>query len=125
IDDIFCSDQPDRAAIVKMVRGAVLAAAAKKITLVASTGNFFTDLAALQGTTTGSNCKVIPVQLPRVIGVSAVGVTQQLSWYSNYGKRAVDLAGPGRASNLPFPLVTDTTASGQVLSSVPPNSLYY
>src|SRR5204863_2208485 len=113
IDDIFCSDQPDRAAIVKMVRSAVLAAAAKKITLVASTGNFFTDLASLQGTTTGSNCKVIPVQLPRVIGVSSVGVTRQLSWFSNYGKGAVDLAGPGGDNLIPYPAVPETTASGQ------------
>jgi subtilisin family serine protease len=125
IDDVFCNDQPDRAAIVKMVRAAVLAAGAKQITLVSSTGNFFTDLASLQGTKTGSNCKVIPVQLPRVIGVSAVGVTQLLSWFSNYGKGVVDVAGPGGDNLIPYPAVPQTTASGQVLSSVPPNSLYY
>jgi subtilisin family serine protease len=48
-----------------------------------------------------------------------------LSFFSDYGKGAVDLTGPGGDSNVPDPLVTDTTASGQVLSSVPPNSLYY
>ena len=47
IDDIFCSDQPDRAAIVKMVRRAVLAAGRKNITLVAATGNFVLDLGKL------------------------------------------------------------------------------
>ncbi len=130
IDDVFCSDQPDRAAIVKMVRQAVTKTNAKKIPLVASTGNFFTDLATVKGSTTGgstkgSNCKVIPVQLPKVIGVSAVGVTKRLSWFSNYGFGAVDVAGPGGDSLIANPLVTDTTASGQVLSSVPPNSLYY
>ena len=51
IDDIFCEDQPDRVAIVKMVRRAVLEAARKKITLVASTGNFFLDLAKLSSPT--------------------------------------------------------------------------
>jgi lantibiotic leader peptide-processing serine protease len=125
IDDIFCSDQPDRAAIVKMVRRAVLAAALRQITLVAATGNFFLDLANLQGTTTGSDCKVIPVQLPTVIGVSSVGVTKQLAFYSDYGFGAVDLTAPGGDSLIPNPLVTDTTASGQVISSVPPGSLYY
>jgi subtilisin family serine protease len=125
IDDIFCADQPDRAAIVKMVRRAVLAAGAKKISLVASTGNFFTDLATLKSETGSVNCKVLPVQVPRVIGVSSVGVTRRLSWFSNYGKRAVDLAGPGGDNLIPYPAVPETAASGQVLSSVPPNSLYY
>src|SRR6185503_9470066 len=75
IDDIFCSDQPDREAIVKAVRRAVLAAARRNSTLVAASGNFFFDLANLPGSTSGNNCRVIPVQLPRVIGVSAVGYT--------------------------------------------------
>ncbi|HVZ72645.1 MAG TPA: S8 family serine peptidase [Polyangia bacterium] len=125
IDDIFCSDQPDRAAVVAMVRKAVGATNAKKIPLVASTANFFTDLASLEGQTPGATCKVIPVQLPRVIGVSAVGYTRKLSSFSNYGFGAVDVTGPGGDNIVPDPLVTDTTASGQVLSSVPPDSLYY
>jgi subtilisin family serine protease len=125
IDDIFCSDEPDRAAIVTMVRKAVLAAARKNITLVASMGNFFTDLASLKGTTPGSTCRVLPAQLPRVIGVSSVGYTQKLAFYANYGKGAVDLAGPGGDSLVPDPRVTDTTASGQVLSSIPAGSVYY
>jgi subtilisin family serine protease len=125
VDDIFCSDDPDRAAIVRMVRRAVQATSAKRIPLVASAGNDFHDLSALQGSTGSANCKMIPVQLPRVIGVSALGVTQQLAWYSNYGRRAVDLAGPGGDNLIPNPLVTDTSASGQVLSSIPPNSLFY
>jgi subtilisin family serine protease len=126
-DDTFCSDDPERFAIIKMVRRAVLAAAAKKISLVASTGNSFLDLANLQGMTGTQNCKVIPVQLPRVIGVSAVGLTQSLAFYSNYGKRAVDLTGPGGDMLFQHPPVTDSTASasGQVLSSVPAGSLYY
>jgi subtilisin family serine protease len=125
IDDIFCSDQPDREAVVKIVRRAVLEAGRRKVSLVAATGNFFTDLSTLQGTTPGSHCKVLPVQLPRVIGVSAVGYTRQLSFYSNYGFGAVDLAGPGGDSLVPDAQVTDTAASGQVLSSMPPGSLFY
>jgi subtilisin family serine protease len=125
IDDIFCSDQPDREAIVKMVRRAILAAGAKKISMVAATGNFFTDLANLHGATPGSNCKVIPVQLPRVIGVSAVGVDRQLSWFANYGFGAVDLTAPGGSDLVPYTPVGDGAATGQILSSVPPGSFYY
>ena len=125
IDDIFCSDQPDRAAIVKMVRRAVLAAGRKNISLVAATGNFALDLGNLDETTGGTNCKVIPVQLPRVIGVSSIGVTKKLAFYSDYGFGAVDLTAPGGDGLVPDPAVTDTEASGQVLSSVPADSIYY
>jgi subtilisin family serine protease len=125
IDDIFCSNQPDRAAIVKIVRRAINEAARKTRTVVAATGNFFSDLANLPGDGPGVDCKVLPVQTPRVIGVSAVGVTQKLSWYSNYGFGAVDLTAPGGDMLIPYPKVTDTTASGQVLGPLPANSLYY
>jgi subtilisin family serine protease len=124
IDDIFCTDDPDRNAVITMVRRAVLRAAANKISLVASTGNMFLDLHALQSPN-GKKCDVLPVGLPTVIGVSSVGYTKQLSFFSDYGQGAVDVAGPGGDSLIPDPLVTDTTASGQVLSSVPPGSLYY
>ncbi|HVV49176.1 MAG TPA: S8 family serine peptidase [Polyangia bacterium] len=124
-DDVFCSDEPDRAAVVQIVRAAILKAAAKKITVVAATGNFFLDLANLPGSGNGVNCKVLPVSLPKVIGVSAVGVTRQLAFYSDYGLGAVDLTGPGGDSLIPDPLVTDTAASGQVLGPMPATSLFY
>ncbi len=125
IDDIFCSDQPDRAAIVQIVRTAILKAARKKLSVVAATGNFFDDLAHLPGSKPGVQCKVLPVSLPKVIGVSAVGYTQKLSWYSNYGFGGVDLTAPGGDNLIPDQLVTDTTASGQILSTIPSGSLYY
>jgi lantibiotic leader peptide-processing serine protease len=124
-DDIFCSNEPDRAAVVQIVRTAILKAAAKKLTVVAATGNFFLDLANLPGSGNGVNCKVLPVSLPKVIGVSAVGVTQKLSFFSDYGFGATDLTGPGGDSLIPDPLVTDTTASGQVLGPMPAGSLFY
>jgi subtilisin family serine protease len=125
IDDIFCSNEPDRAAVVTIVRKAIMAAAAKKLSVVAAAGNFFTDLANLPGSGPGVDCKVLPIQLPKVIGVSAVGYTQKLAWYSNYGFKAIDLTAPGGDSLIPDPLVTDTTASGQVLGATPSSSLYY
>lgn len=79
---------------------------AKSIPLVASAGNMFTDLSTLEGSSgSGANCKVIPAQLPRVIGVSSLGVTQQLSWFSNYGKGVVDVAAPGGDDMIPDPAI--------------------
>jgi subtilisin family serine protease len=126
IDDIFCTSDPDRAAAITMVRKAVLKAASKQISLVASSGNMFTDLgSATSSSASGGNCLVLPVSLPRVIGVSSVGYTQKLSYFSDYGKNAVDLAGPGGDALIPDPAIMDMSASGQVLSSVPAGSLYY
>jgi subtilisin family serine protease len=118
-DDIFCSNDPDRLAVIQMVRQAVLKAGSQNVSLVAAAGNMALDLASLGA------CNVLPVQLPRVIGVSAVGPTQLLSSYSDYGQGAVDLTGPGGEASLPIFPGMDMTASGQVVSSVPPNSLYY
>lgn len=125
VDDIFCTDDPDRLAVIKMVRRAVITAAAHDVSLIAAVGNTFTDLAALSHSMPGATCSVLPAGAPTVIGVSAVGVTRQLSFYSNYGRGAVDLTGPGGDALIPDPAVTDTTASGQVLSSMPANSLIY
>jgi subtilisin family serine protease len=123
IDDIFCGNDPDRAGVITMVRRAVLKAASKNVSLVASAGNFFMDISNINDNPT---CKVLPVGLPTVIGVSAVGYTKLLSNYSDYGaKGTVDVTSPGGDNLIPDPLVMDTSASGQVLSSVPPGSYYY
>ncbi len=124
-DDTFCADQPDRAAVVKIVRRAIIEAGRNKLTVVAATGNSFQDLANLDTIIGGVDCKQLPVQLPRVIGVSAVGFTRQLALYSNYGFGAVDLTAPGGDFLVPNPDVTDTTASNQVLGPLPPESFYY
>jgi subtilisin family serine protease len=125
IDDIFCSNDPDRAAVIQIVRAAIHAAARQKLSVIAASGNSFLDLANLPGSGPGVSCNVLPIQAPKVIGVSAVGVTQLLSFYSNYGAGAIDVTGPGGDALIPDPLVTDTTASGQVLSSIPAGSLFY
>jgi subtilisin family serine protease len=114
VDDIFCTSDPDRAAVIAIVRAAVLRAARRNTTLVAATGNFFLNLAAL-----GDGCRVLPAQAPRAIGVSSVGPTQKLAFYSDYGAGAVDLTGPGGDST------TMTDPFGQVISSMPATSLFY
>jgi len=125
IDDIFCSNDPDRLAVVKIVRKAIQIAAQKKMTVVAASGNMFLDLANLPGSGPGVDCKVIPVQLPKVIGVSAVGFTRQLAFYSDYGAGAIDLTAPGGDFLVPNPDIADGTASNQVLGAAPPDSFYY
>jgi subtilisin family serine protease len=60
-----------------------------------------------------------------VIGVSSVGFTRQLAFYSSYGFGAVDLTAPGGDQLFTDPAVPDTEASGQVISSLPPNSLFF
>jgi subtilisin family serine protease len=114
VDDVFCTSDPDRAAVIAIVRSAVLRAARRNTTLVAATGNFFLNLAAL-----GDGCRVLPAQAPRAIGVSSVGPTQKLAFYSDYGAGAVDLTGPGGDST------TMTDPFGQVISSMPATSLFY
>ena len=126
IDDIFCSNDPDRAAVIRIVRAAINAAARQKLSVVAASGNSFLDLANLPGSGPGVSCDVLPIQSPKVIGVSAVGYTQMLSFYSNFTSAgAIDVTGPGGDSLISDPLVTDTTASGQVISPIPAASLFY
>ena len=124
-DDVFCADEPDRAAIVTIVRRAVREADRKNVAVIASSGNFFTDLDAPAASTPKRDCRLLPVQLPHVIGVSAVNVDRRLSFYSDYGFAAIDLAGPGGDSLVADARVPDTAASGQVLSSIPAGSLFF
>jgi hypothetical protein len=125
VDDIFCTNDPDRLAVIQIVRGAIAVAAKQKVSLVAAAGNFIGDLANLPGSQPGVKCNVLPVQTPKVIGVSAVGVTKLLAFYSDYGAGAIDVTGPGGDGNIPDPLVTDTGASGQVLGPLPGDSLFF
>ena len=122
-DNIFCGDDPDRAAVIAIIRAAVQQAARKNATLVAATGNLFLNLASLTDAS-GARCRVLPVQAPRAIGVSAVGPTRQLAWYSDYGFGAVDLTGPGGNALIPAPPATADPLV-QVLSSMPSSSLFY
>jgi subtilisin family serine protease len=80
------------------------------VTLVGAAGNEHTDLGRPKpddispnypygGTYTriidNASCFQLPVELPGVIGVSAVGPTGQKTEYSNYGTERTDLAAPG------------------------------
>src|SRR4029450_7455062 len=46
----------------------------------------------------GNNCLVLPNELPGVVGVTAVGPSGELSFYSSYGAGVTDVTAPGGSS---------------------------
>jgi subtilisin family serine protease len=61
------------------------------------------------------DCKVIPVQMPGVIAVSATGNLGRKSFYSNYGMDVINVAAPGGDSRQ----ITPAAVNGRVLSTYP------
>jgi len=61
------------------------------------------------------DCKIIPVEMPGVIAVSATGNKGRKSFYSNYGLGVIHVAAPGGDSRQ----VTTQAANGRVLSTYP------
>jgi subtilisin family serine protease len=108
----YCPDDPQSATIITAVSRAVADASKRGTTLIAATGNSGTDLAA-------DSCKVLPVGTAGVIGVSSVGPTKSLAYYSDYGFKYADVAAPGGDDSFGAPAVA------QVLSNLPVNSYYY
>ncbi|MCN9244569.1 S8 family serine peptidase [Streptomyces sp. RY43-2] len=131
-----CMDDPDQRAIVDAV-GRAQAYAQRKGTLsVASAGNSNDDLAShaildpsspndttpADRTVDPHQCLDIPTQLPGVVTVSAVGVTNAKSYYSSYGKNVVDVAGPGGDK---YQIPDTPSKDGRILSTMPNNAYAY
>ena len=128
-----CSTDPTQRAITTALQRAVSYASRQGVTLIAAASNEQQDLdhktsdpfsptdAETIERTVSSECKLLPVELNGVIGVSAVGADANLAYYSNYGMRAVDLAAPGGDFHVPA-IGND---SGQILSDIPAYSFYY
>ena len=115
--------------ILKAEGRAIAFATRKGVTNVAAAGNFSDDMANptqdRQSPDTlltpptrpvTRDCKVIPVQMPGVIGVSATGNLGLKSFYSNYGMDVINVAAPGGDSILQ---VTAAAPNGRVLSTFP------
>jgi len=114
--------------ILKAEGRAIAYATRKGVVNVAAAGNFADDMAnptqdrqSPDDTTpvtrpVTNDCKVIPVQMPGVIAVSATGNLSQKSFYSNYGLDVINVAAPGGDS-----ILQKTTAApnGRVLSTYP------
>jgi subtilisin family serine protease len=94
--------------------------------VVASEGNFSDDLShPTQDVTSPDNttpvtraitnaCRVVPVELPGVVGVTATGDLNLKAYYSNYGVSTADVAAPG--GDRRFQITADPGA-GRVLST--------
>lgn len=128
-----CKSDPTQHAVTVAEQRAVAFAARKGVTVIAAASNEQQDLAnptldpfsPTNGETVprsvDNSCKLLPVELAGVIGVSAVGASGQLSYYSNYGLGVIDLTAPGGDLHVSAP----GNASGQIVSTVPSYSYYY
>jgi subtilisin family serine protease len=113
--------------ILKAEGRAIAFATRKGVVNVAAAGNFADDMAnptqdrqSPDDTTpvtrpVTEDCKVIPVQMPGVIAVSATGNQGRKSFYSNYGMDVINVAAPGGDSRQ----ITPAAVNGRVLSTYP------
>lgn len=128
-----CKNDPTQKAITIAEQRAVSFAARKGVTVIAAASNENIDLAnptadpfsPTNGETVprviDNSCKLLPVELSGVIGVSSVAGDKKLAYYSNHGLGVIDIAAPGGDFHVPMP-GNDT---GQVVSPVPSYSYYY
>src|SRR5881227_2745075 len=137
-----CRNDPVQHAIWKAEQRAIQYAQQNGVTVVAAMGNESEDLAhpTIDATSPDNTtpqtrevtnaCVVIPVEIPRVIGVTAVGNARQTdangnlitgylkSFYSNVGVGVAQLTAPGGDSVFGR---TPEAVNGRVLSTYPPN----
>jgi subtilisin family serine protease len=137
-----CRTDPGQRALWKAAKRAIDYAQKQGVTVVASEGNQSDDLSHPQVDTTSPDfppgseeerditnaCVVVPVEVPGVIGVTAVGNTKQVdgdddpndylkSYYSAYGISTADVAAPG--GDFYYGRGTDGGPFGLVLSTWP------
>jgi subtilisin family serine protease len=140
-----CRTDPLQRALWKAAKRAIDYAQKQGVTVVASEGNQSDDLSHPQVDTTSPDfppgsaeerditnaCVVVPVEVPGVIGVTAVGNTKQTdgdndpndylkSYYSAYGISTADVAAPG--GDFFYGRGTDGGPFGLVLSTWPSDS---
>jgi lantibiotic leader peptide-processing serine protease len=137
-----CRNDPVQRAIWKAEQRAIQFAQSNGVTVVAAMGNESEDLAHPQIDATSPDnttpvtrevtnaCVVIPVEIPRVIGVTATGNARQVdqngnpiggylkSFYSNVGVGVTQVTAPGGDSVFGR---TPEAPNGRVLSTWPPN----
>jgi hypothetical protein len=121
-----CDTDPVQKAIKIAQQRAITFAQSQGLTLLAAASNENQDLNnpkldPYTGKQVDGSCKLLPVELDGVIGVSALAGDRNLAFYSNYGTDGVDLAAPGGDFHVPM----TGNASGQVVGPVPSYSYYY
>jgi subtilisin family serine protease len=129
-----CKNDPEQRAIWVAEQRAIRFAISNGVVVVAAAGNFADDLAhptrdiISPDTGPGSPrdvtnaCAVVPVEVPGVVGVGAVGSRSIKSFYSSYGSGVVQLVAPGGDSILQR---TPAAPNGRVLSTVPGGGYAY
>ena len=107
-----CRNDADQRAIITAISRASRYAQQQGVVMVAAQGNEAIDLAHPVTDTispdfppgseltraVGNNCVVLPNELPGVVGVTAVGPSGELSFYSSYGAGVTDVTAPGGSS---------------------------
>jgi subtilisin family serine protease len=122
-----CVNDPVQRTIWEAERRAIRYAQSKGTVVVASEGNFSDDLShPTQDVTSPDNttpvtreitnaCRVVPVEVPGVVGVTATGDQSLKAYYSSYGISTADVAAPG--GDRRFQIVQ--SGGGRVLSTYP------
>jgi lantibiotic leader peptide-processing serine protease len=125
-----CVNDAQQRVIWQAERRAIRHAQSNGTVVVASEGNDSTDLShprvdvispdfppgSAQEREITNACRVVPVEVPGVIGVTATGNLELKSFYSSYGISTADVAAPGGDSILQ---VTPAAPNGRVLSTYP------
>lgn len=125
-----CKNDANQRVVWKAVQRAVQYATQQGVLNVAAEGNENQDLSKRNvdasspdnGTPVtrqvSNDCVVLPVEVPGVVGVSAVGAQQRKAYYSSYGIGTVDVTAPGGDSTSLQPPAPPAT-SGLILSTLP------
>ncbi|WP_214318552.1 S8 family peptidase [Nonomuraea sediminis] len=125
-----CANDEGQRAIWKAERRAIAYAQSKGTLVIASEGNESTDLShpridvtspdfpdgAAERREITNACRVVPVEVPGVVGVTATGNLRQKAYYSSYGTSTADVAAPGGDAILQR---TADAVNGRVLSTYP------
>jgi subtilisin family serine protease len=127
-----CVNDPRQRPVWQAVQRALSYSSAKGTLTVASAGNSnvdlqhkFTDSASpndgsypVEDRTITGACRDLPAEAPGVVTVSAVGPTEQKSYYSSYGQGVVDVTAPGGDTRFRTGGASSTITDA-VLSTIP------
>ena len=128
-----CVNDPRQRPVWQAVQRALAYSTAQGTLTVASAGNSNVDLQhkfvdssspndgsyPVEDRTITGACRDLPAEAPGVVTVSAVGPTEQKSYYSSYGVGVVDVTAPGGDTRFRTGGATSTPSDG-VLSTVYP-----
>jgi subtilisin family serine protease len=125
-----CLNDPEQRAIWKAESRAIRHAISNGAVIVAASGNFNQDLSKqnideispdwppgeAERREVTNACKIVPVEVPGVIGVNADGNLLQKAYYSNYGVGVSQVIAPGGDRRFQ---ITPKAPNGRVLSTWP------